>query len=185
MLLVCLYSEVKLGPWLVLTSAFHKRSVIPQRVCSNLRSCWAASCVYNGSLFSAGLYAPCERGGEGVGIVGLQGPWLGCAVSAMCHEERKEGDGRREKPQVEAILQKVVICWLVSQQPSSFQCSLVSSVLFFLLLLIWFFIFKDHSFVTSFFFSAEDSHSLPDLFLGAKQQVALIYGDFITRRECF
>lgn len=34
-------------------------------------------------------------------------------------------------------------------------------------------------------FSAEELHSLPDLFLGAKQQVVLIYGDFITRKECF
>lgn len=34
-------------------------------------------------------------------------------------------------------------------------------------------------------FSAEESHSLPDLFLGAKQQVVLIYRDFITRKECF
>lgn len=33
--------------------------------------------------------------------------------------------------------------------------------------------------------SAEESHSLPGLFLGAKQQVVLIYRDFITRKECF
>lgn len=36
-----------------------------------------------------------------------------------------------------------------------------------------------------FYFGLEESHSYLDLFLGVKQQVVLIYGDFIMRKECF
>lgn len=39
--------------------------------------------------------------------------------------------------------------------------------------------------MSSVLFSAEELNSSPDLFLGAKQQVVLIYEDFITRKECF
>ena len=45
--------------------------------------------------------------------------------------------------------------------------------------------FKGGKHLSTVLFSAEKSHSLPDLFLGAEQQVVLIYGDFITREECF
>lgn len=47
--------EKRGGPWLGLTSAFNKNAVSPQRVCANLRSCWATSCAHNG-VYSVQAY---------------------------------------------------------------------------------------------------------------------------------
>lgn len=108
-LLVCPRHGEEWAPWLILTSAFHKRSIIPSRVCPNLRSCWATSCIHTGSLFSPNLYTGRERW-RGSRHCGPSGSMLGlCCVSNVWRREREEGDGKRKiQPQVEMISQKCI-----------------------------------------------------------------------------
>lgn len=104
------------------------------------------------------IYSEGERercgGGGGAGIVGPEVPCFGFAVSAMCRGEREEGDGKRgeAQPQLETILHEIYLFRI------SFPFCCFHSILFLI-----------HGGNICQQFAAGESHSLPNLFLGAKK----------------
>lgn len=123
--------------------------------------------------------------------MGLQGPCLGCAVSAMCQGERGMRGMENEKSTTSCgdDFRKKIYLFLYFTTAFFILVFLSAQLflLFFFLLILICFIFSHTGgkHLSTVLLSAEESHSLPGLFLGAKQQVVLIYRDFITRKECF
>lgn len=109
------------------------------------------------------------------------------AWAVLCQQcvEEREGSGgwkkRKIQPQDDFTKNKLFISIFYN----CFLCLSVPQWLFLLLLICFIFSDSRGKHLSTVLFSAEKSHSLPDLFLGAKQQVVLIYRDFITRKECF
>lgn len=172
----------KQGPWLVLTSAFHKGSIIPQGVCQNLRRCWTTSCTHTGSLFRAGLSRSQaeESDGELAGVVGSRVPCLGCAVSAVCQGKRERGMEKEGNTTLSGDD-------FTEKKPSRLLPHSARQLFLLILLSFIFPWFKGKTFVNSFIFSWGAAF-LARLIFGSKTASGFNLrggGDFITRKECF
>lgn len=146
----------KLHPWLILTSAFHKRCRLLHHW-DDVQT-WEVAELLPESILEVYLVQTYTlggrgRGGDGVGIVGLEGPCMDYAVSAMCSGEREKGGWKKGRNTTSSgdDLAKHSYIFLFCNFLLYLQHSpVVSGFINLLLLFVW---FTGETFVNSFIFS--------------------------------